>query len=124
MRTAPGQYSVDDPEAAKIIMGHGSHFKKAEWYRGWTSPDPHKFTLFTDQDMKRHAELRRNTQAFYSMSALISYESFVNECGDLFITRLQELSDTEAPVDMGLWLQFYAFDVISMITVSVETFPA
>lgn len=101
-------------------MSHGSPFRKADWYLGWASPDPHKYSIFTEQNTKRHAEFRRNVQAFYSMSSLVSYESYVNQCGHLFLTRLKELSDTRTVIDMGLWLQFYAFDVISMITVRIN----
>lgn len=35
VRIAPGQYSIDDPEAAKIIYGHGSQFTKASSTNVW-----------------------------------------------------------------------------------------
>lgn len=50
------------------------------------------------------------------MSSLISYEPYVNECADLFVQRLSEISQTGLPMDMGHWLQCYAFDVIGLIT--------
>lgn len=52
----------------------------------------------------------------YSMSALVHYEPFVDECIELFIQRLAELSKTGLQIDMGRWFQFYAFDVIGLIT--------
>jgi hypothetical protein len=52
------------------------------------------------------------------MSSLVSYESYVDECADLFSQRLQEVASAGAYADMGHWLQCYAFDVIGMITFS------
>lgn len=66
--------------------------------------------------MRRHAHNRKQYQATYSMSALVHYESFVDECAALFSRRLAELSSTDLSVDMRHWFQCYAFDVIGMIT--------
>lgn len=55
------------------------------------------------------------------MSSLVNYESFVDSCTDLLCQRLEEMSgrdNWERAVDMGHWLQCYAFDVIGMITYS------
>lgn len=50
------------------------------------------------------------------MTALVSYESYVDECADLFGQRLREIAETAAPIDMRHWFQCYAFDVIGLIT--------
>jgi hypothetical protein len=52
------------------------------------------------------------------MSSLINYESYVDECADLFSLRLQEVASAGTFADMGHWLQCYAFDVIGLITYS------
>lgn len=52
------------------------------------------------------------------MSSLVSYESYVDECADLFSQRLQEVASAGVFVDMGHWFQCYAFDVIGLITYS------
>lgn len=52
------------------------------------------------------------------MSSLVSYESYVDECADLFTQRLQEVSAAGVVADMGHWFQCYAFDVIGLITYS------
>lgn len=51
------------------------------------------------------------------MTSLVSYESFVDECGALLSQRLEEFSETGLPADLGHWLQCYAFDVIGAISV-------
>jgi cytochrome P450 len=52
------------------------------------------------------------------MSSLVSYESYVDECADLFSQRLRELASADIFTDMGHWFQCYAFDVIGLITYS------
>lgn len=74
--------------------------------------------LFPDRDMKRHAETRKRFQNLYSMTSLISYEPFVDECTDIFSQRLTEIAVSGKPINMGHWFQCYAFDVIACITYS------
>lgn len=52
------------------------------------------------------------------MSALVTYEPYVDACAGLFSQRLGELADGGVAANMGHWLQCYAFDVIGMITYS------
>jgi cytochrome P450 len=52
------------------------------------------------------------------MSSLVTYESYVDECADLFSQRLHEIAAAGISTDMGHWLQCYAFDVIGLITYS------
>ncbi|KXH69317.1 cytochrome P450 [Colletotrichum salicis] len=110
-----GKFSINDPHAAKVIYGHGHAFAKSTWYDTWGDPNPHQWSLFSDRDEKRHSENRRLYQSMYSMSSLVNYESYVDECADLFSRRLSEMSDrgkAAQPVDMGHWFQCYAFDVV------------
>ncbi|KAI1085585.1 cytochrome P450 [Whalleya microplaca] len=116
IRYGPNRYSFDDPEAAKIIYGHGSHFPKSSWYSTWSNPG--QWSLFTDRSIARHSQNRRLYQSAYSMSALMSYEGFVDECASLFLRRMSELAGTGLSIDMGHWAQCYAFDVIGCITYS------
>jgi len=102
----------------KNIYGIGSKFAKGDWYQGWKHPDPDRFSLFSEQNMKRHAEMRKKFQGLYSMSSLLSYESFVDDCIDIFMTRLDEAVVSRSVMDMARWLQCYAFDVIGKITYS------
>ncbi|KAL2686911.1 hypothetical protein Neosp_004454 [[Neocosmospora] mangrovei] len=114
VRYAPNRYSISDLDAVKVIYGLGTSFSKSSWYS--TSANPGQTTLFSEQSMTRHALERKQYQASYSMSALIHYENFVDNCADLFKSRLSELSALDQAVDMRHWFQCYAFDVIGMIT--------
>lgn len=52
------------------------------------------------------------------MTALLEMEDFVSECVKLFEQRLAQFAHSSKSIDMGHWLQCYAFDVIGEITVS------
>lgn len=118
VRIAPDHYSIDDPAAIKTIYGTGSKFPKSEWYEAFKNPSPDYWALFPDRNMKRHADTRKLFQGMYSMSTLVSYEPFVDHCSEIFISRLTDFAQTREVLDMGHWLQCYAFDVIGDITYS------
>ena len=111
-------FSIDHPDVVKSVYGIGTKFPKSDWYEGWKHPSPDRWTLFPDQDIKRHAETRKRFQAMYSMSSLVSYEGYVDDCTKIFSQRLKEFAATGQVIDMGHWFQCYAFDVIGDITYS------
>ncbi|PTB63608.1 cytochrome P450 [Trichoderma citrinoviride] len=118
VRLAPNMYSIDIPEAVNTVYGIGSKLPKSEWYDGWKHPSPDAWTIFPDKDIKRHAQTRRVFQGLYSMSSLVSYEKYVDECADVLLSRLSLFSKSKEPINMGHWFQCYAFDVIGNITFS------
>ncbi|KFY35733.1 hypothetical protein V494_05668 [Pseudogymnoascus sp. VKM F-4513 (FW-928)] len=116
VRIAPNEYSIDDVGAAKVIYGHGNAFVKAPWYWAWMPPDPSKASLFADLDPHRHSVQRRKFASAYSMSSLVGYEPFVDNCSSLFLSRFHEMAQSGRNVNFGHWFQCYAFDVIGEIT--------
>ncbi|KAL7802027.1 cytochrome P450 [Trichoderma aethiopicum] len=118
VRLAPNMYSIDLPEAVNKVYGIGSKLPKSDWYDGWKHPTPDAWTMFPDKDIRRHAQTRRVFQGLYSMSSLVSYEGYVNECADVLLNRLSLFSKSREPINMGHWFQCYAFDVIGNITFS------
>lgn len=90
---------------------------KGPWYTASGSPDPHGAPdLFSDLDPRRHAVNRRKVASLYSMTNLVQMEPFVNECTELMVAKFEDFARQGLPVDMGHWLQCYAFDVIGKIT--------
>jgi cytochrome P450 len=79
-------------------------------------PDPNRASLFSDLNSQRHSTQRRKFSALYSMSALVGYEPFVDNCSSLLTSRLHSLALTSQVIDLQHWLQCYAFDVIGEIT--------
>ncbi|ETS76877.1 hypothetical protein PFICI_10751 [Pestalotiopsis fici W106-1] len=116
VRYGPNRFSFATLDAGKIIYGHASPFPKSSWYSAWKSPGA--WTLFADQNEKRHAANRRLLQHTYSLSSLVTYEPYVDECADLVSQRLVEMAHGGINFDLRHWLQCYAFDVIGSITYS------
>jgi cytochrome P450 len=113
VRYGPSRYSFNHPDAIKAIYGPGAGLAKSAWYDTWSHPK--QWTLFADRSIRRHAENKRAYQSAYSMSTLVQYESYVDDCADLFVRHLEGRSGGE-PVDMSHWLQCFAFDVIGKVT--------
>ncbi|CAI6091322.1 unnamed protein product, partial [Clonostachys chloroleuca] len=111
-------YSIQSPELAKTPYAINSKFAKTDWYDAWRHPDPRKWTLFPERDLARHADTRKPFQSLYSMSSLVNYEPFVDECTALFSGQLTKYADRGEAIEIGHWFQCYAFDVIGNITFS------
>ncbi|KAK1971983.1 cytochrome P450 [Colletotrichum sublineola] len=116
VRYGPDRYSIEDLEAPKIIYGHGNSFVKSSLYRSYALPGEQDWNMFAVENPKPHSQLRRQLQSTYSLTALISYEPYVDECSRVLKQRLEEVSAAGLPIDLGHWLQCYAFDVIGLIT--------
>ncbi|KAF4832790.1 Pisatin demethylase [Colletotrichum tropicale] len=116
VRIAPGQYSIDSPEAAKLIYAAGGQFPKSDWYHAWGHPVNRN--LLSQTDRKAQSNMRRQVSSVYSMSSMVHYEPFVDECTDKLVRRFSEFAADGQSFDLGHWLQCYAFDVIGKITFS------
>lgn len=68
--------------------------------------------LFSTRDEQFHRDQKRPVASAYSMTSLLELESAVDSCTEIFRSRLQEFADKQRPIDLGTWLQYYAFDVV------------
>lgn len=76
-------------------------------------------SLFGTLDQDYHARLRRVVSHAFSMSTIVQYEPRVNETARVFLDQTEALfANTGRICDFKLWLQFFAFDVITQITYS------
>lgn len=71
-------------------------------------------SLFTTRDPAHHKALKRPVAGKFSMTSIRSLEPLVDECSEIFVQSMKDLEGQK--VDLGAWLQWYAFDVIGMIT--------
>jgi len=101
----------------KIIYGLGKPFVKASYYSAFT--DVGKTSLFSERDHNIHAGMRRRIAKLYSLTNLLSYEGFVDQCTATMEDKLRKFCLEGRPVDMGAFLQYYAFDLIGSITVNL-----
>ncbi|KAK7730651.1 hypothetical protein SLS57_001481 [Botryosphaeria dothidea] len=116
VRIAPNEYSIDDPEAIKIIYGHGTAFTKGPWY--YASGSPHQANLFSDRDIKNHSAERRKFASLFSMSSLVTMEQSVDVCVEFLKDRFTEMARFGETFDLQWWMQCFAFDTIGEISVS------
>lgn len=79
-------------------------------------------SLFNSTDEQFHSRLRRAVSNAYAMSSLVAFEPLVDDTTVAFLEQLKKRftggSGEGAVCDFGLWLQFYAFDVIGELTYS------
>lgn len=74
---------------------------------------PRRHSMFTIVSDKQHAERRRIMSHVYSLSNVLKSEIYLDKCSALFIWQLREHAKKPEPViDMGTWLQMYAYDVV------------
>ncbi|KAL4942583.1 hypothetical protein BDV06DRAFT_235320 [Aspergillus oleicola] len=92
--------------------------RKYDWYSAFTIPAVTDVNVFAVQDAKVHGAARRLFANNYSMSSMVNYEAYVDECIRTFQSTLEKRSAEKQKMDMGDWLQYYAFDVIGNITFS------
>ncbi|KIX01993.1 uncharacterized protein Z518_07932 [Rhinocladiella mackenziei CBS 650.93] len=118
VRIAPNYYSIDDTEAIKTIYGHGTSFVKGKWYIASGNPKSAEPDLFTDLNPETHAVNRRNVASLYSMTSLMGMEPYAVECAQILVKKFTEFAHSRSPINLQVWLQYYAFDTIALITLS------
>lgn len=76
-------------------------------------------SLFGTTHQDYHAKLRRMVSNGFSMSNIAQYETRVNETARVFLDQTDKLFAAVGRVcDFKLWLQYFAFDVITEVTYS------
>lgn len=70
--------------------------------------------MLTTTDKDRHSAYKKPVAQAYSLSSLRKLEPLVNDVSKLFLDAMHSLKGE--PIDLGEWLQWYAFDVIGKIT--------
>ncbi|CAK1366156.1 unnamed protein product [Cercospora beticola] len=116
VRVAPNRYSITDPAAVQLIYGAGSKFAKSDFYSSFGGTNAHDRDVFSEMDIKKHAQKRRIQANFYANSTLLSYEPFVDQTNERFVQTLDRLAEEGKPFDLFTWMQLYAFDVIGEFT--------
>jgi cytochrome P450 len=71
-------------------------------------------SLFTTRDPARHKALKKPVAGKFSMTSIRTLEPLVDDCSLIFSESMRSLEGEV--VNLGAWLQWYAFDVIGAIT--------
>lgn len=79
------------------------------------------YSIFSTQNQEHHRALKSGIAQKYSLSTLLKLEPLIDEVTKTFVHKMRTFAQQSVKVDLGEWLQFYAFDVIGAITFS-QTF--
>ncbi|KIV93696.1 hypothetical protein, variant [Exophiala mesophila] len=113
IRIAPNEVACSSPDAIKKIYRNQAGLAKTDFYSVWNSQNFSKhLDMFTIIDDKYHGERRRIFNHVYTLSNVLKSEQYIDICSQLFMDRLSEFASQGKPLDLGKWLQMYAFDVI------------
>ena len=92
---------------------------QAPWYYASGSPNAWDHDIFTERDPKIHADVRRKLATLYSMTSLLRVENYASECSEILVAKFNKIAESGSVIDLQQWMQFFAFDVIAMITVGL-----
>ncbi|KAF2728074.1 cytochrome P450 [Polyplosphaeria fusca] len=116
VRIAPHEVSVADPSAIPKVYRATKPLQKTDYYLVYRNTDITKQPdMFTSIDEVEHANYRKIVNAVYLMSSILKSEDKIDECTTLFLKRLGEHADENADMDLGEWLEMYAYDVIGEV---------
>ncbi|KAK0739378.1 cytochrome P450 [Apiosordaria backusii] len=122
VRLGPNCISVGDPTEIHKIYGTGVSLKKSDFYKVLQPMSRGTVIqgLFNTQDDELHRAMKRPIASMYSMSNLVEFEPHVDTTIWLFLNKLDETATKhdQKAVDLGTWLQWFAFDVMGEITFS------
>ena len=103
------------------IYGIGKGLVKSDFYSCFQNIVNGKraASLVAVTDESQHAKSKRLIAHAYSLSTLVEYEELVDRTTDVFLQTLEErFASTDKVLDLGRYLQFFAFDVIGELTFS------
>lgn len=120
VRIAPNHVSVADPSLIPVIYNIKENYTKSGFYPiqciSWKKQP--EMNLFSTRDPVYHRTEKRKVGAAYSLPNLLESEAAIDSCINLFMSRLDEYAQDKKPVDLGAWLQYFAFDVVGEVTFS------
>ncbi|KEF51473.1 cytochrome P450 oxidoreductase [Exophiala aquamarina CBS 119918] len=120
VRIAPNHVSIADPSFIPVIYNIKENYTKSAFYPiqciSWKKRP--EMNLFSTRDPNYHRTEKRKVGAAYSLPNLLESEAAIDSCIDLFMSQLDGYERDQKPVDLGAWLQYFAFDVVGEVTFS------
>lgn len=118
VRVGPNHVSVSGGNAIHQLYSISSKFYKSDFYTMFdiNTPAGAASTTFSVRDETIHKAKKRPVANAFSMSTMRDLEPMNDECSEILLRKLRERVGQE--IDLGKWLHWYAFDVITSITFS------
>ncbi|KAH4222840.1 hypothetical protein HBH64_162310 [Parastagonospora nodorum] len=116
IRIAPNEVSTAELAAIPKIYKNQAPLTKTDFYSAWGGGTiSEQKDTFAETDERVHSNYRRIVNPVYTLSNVLRSENYINEVSALFIKRLGEHADRNEAINLGTWLQMYAFDVIGEV---------
>ena len=118
VRVGPNHVSFADGDAISTVYSIATKFQKSDYYRAFdvkapTGPIP---TVFSIRDEASHRLLKRPVASAYSMGTMVDLEPVTDVCIKILERKLDGMQGEE--LDFGMWLHWFAWDVITSTTFS------
>lgn len=114
VRIGPKHVSFSDGSLIPLLYSISTRFWKSEFYDMFNLDGT--TTTFSERDEMKHRVKKRPVAAAYSMSTMKELEPMNDECSGILTKKLEGLVGND--IDLGEWLHWYAFDVITSIAFS------
>lgn len=115
VRISPNELSFSSPQSWKDIYGHATGARptmvKSEFYSIFSSGFDSN-CIGSEQDPRKHSEMKRSLSAAFSTRALVQQESIIQKCVDGFVQRLGQDGMTGTGLNMTKWFEMIAFDIL------------
>jgi hypothetical protein len=122
VRLGPNHVSVADPAFIPRFYSIREDFTKTGFYPiqciSWKKRP--EMNLFSERDPAEHRISKRKVGAAFSMPNVLQSEAAIDGCLKLFMRRLKELTADGSSIDLGEWLQYFAFDVVGEVTFAAK----
>ncbi|KAI1738863.1 cytochrome P450 [Xylaria scruposa] len=116
VRIGPNELSIGDPDAFLQIYRVNGAYPKSACYSVVQGSRP--FDLAGERNEKIHSAQRRLVARAYSMESTLRLEAQLNELITPFLSKLDAVAFSKQIIDIGYWLQLFAFDVIGAVSFS------
>ena len=118
VRIGPNHVSLSDPALIPVIYGTKDNYLKTGFYPiqsiSWKKKP--QMNLFSARDPEYHRVGKRKVGAAYSLPNLLQSEKAIDSCVELFMHRLGDFASRAESVDLGVWLEYFASDVVGEVT--------
>jgi hypothetical protein len=118
VRTGPRHVSISDPALIPVIYATNGKYIKTGFYPlqaiSWKKHPV--MNIFSSRDEEWHRSEKRRLAPAYTVGNLLLNEGAMDGVIELFLRRLSEVSAGAKSVDLGDWIEFFAFDFMAEIT--------
>ena len=115
VRLGPNHISISDPDAVPIVYSTNPVWDKGPSYYGAVTVSQGRVVpSIIAMSESQHSAVRKTVGRAFTTNSLLDYEPYIEASATEFVNVLSKLQ----MVDLGLWLQFFAMDVLMRIAFS------